>query len=118
MALIHTVKIGGVDYDIKSTHYATCASTASTAEKVAIIQNGGFTLEVGARVSIKFTYGNEVAAPTLNVNSTGAKNIMWQGATLPYSCGWKADQVVDFLYDGTHWNMVSSLADSISWNNF
>lgn len=117
MALIHTVKIGGVDYDIKSTHYATCDTAADVVEKVAAVQNGPFTLEIGTRISIKFTYALSTSSPTLNVNNTGAKTILWQGTVLT-SPGWKDGQVVDFVYDGTNWNIITSLAEAISWNNF
>ena len=78
MASINTIKLpNGTSYDVKSVHYATCPTAAATVAKVATIQNGAFTLEVGAKVSIKFTYANTATAPTLNINSTGAKPIYY-----------------------------------------
>jgi hypothetical protein len=37
MASIHSINIGGTQYDVKSTHYATCSTAASTAAKVATV---------------------------------------------------------------------------------
>jgi hypothetical protein len=82
MASIREIKIGSTNYDIKSTHYATCDTAAATAAKVATIQNGSFTLETGVKVSVKFTYANNVADATLNINSSGAKAIRYRNANL------------------------------------
>ena len=59
----------------KSTAYRGTSSTAAgTAAKEVACTN--FTLASGAYVSVRFTHGNTSAgALTLNVNSTGAKNI-------------------------------------------
>jgi hypothetical protein len=51
---------------------------------------------------------------TLNVNSTGAKNLYQYGSTLMNSgtttTGWPAGAVVPFVYDGTYWFRLY-------WNN-
>ena len=53
---------------------ATSSTAAATAAKEANCTN--FTLVSGAYVTVRFQYGNTSAgALTLNVNSTGAKNI-------------------------------------------
>lgn len=107
-------------YDIKATHYATSGTGASTQAKVATIQNGSFTLEAGCRVAVKFTYANTAAAPTLNVNSSGAKTIYCKGATITATNYWSAGQIIDFVYDGTYWHMISDIKGdaSINWNSF
>lgn len=112
MALIHTINVGGVQYDVKATHYATSGTASGTTAKVATIQNGGFTLTAGVKVSVKFTYANSAANATLNVNSTGAKNIRWRNANLPSDQYWAAGQVVDFVYDGSYWNVIGALNSS------
>ena len=113
MALIHTINVGGVQYDVKATHYATSTTASSTAAKTATIQNGSFTLAIGVRISVKFSYANTASNPTLNVNSTGAKAIRWRNSNLITTQYWSATQIVDFVYDGTYWNIVGALNSPI-----
>jgi hypothetical protein len=117
MPAIHTVKVDGVNYNVKATHYATCPTAAATTAKIATIQNGEFALETGVKVNVKFSYDNTASSPTLNVNNTGAKAIYYQGSTLLTKSGWKAGQVVDFVYDGSYWHIVG-LSDTLLWNSF
>ena len=99
--------INGVEFDGESdiSNFATCSTAASTAEKTVSIT--GFSLSAGAMVRVKFTAGNTATAPTMNVNSTGAKAIVEYGSTAAGSAAWAAGEVVDFCYDGTSWCMVS-----------
>ena len=112
MASIREINVGGTLHDVKSTHYATCGTAAATAAKVATIQNGSFTLETGVKVSVKFSYSNSAASATLNVNSTGAKAIQFAGAALASTQYWAANQVVDFVYDGTYWAISGAVKDN------
>ena len=84
--------------------YATSSTAAATAAKVATLSSGTLTLTAGATVSVKFTYGNTAASPTLNVNSTGAKAIYTQGVRYAY---WQAGVTVVFVYDGSCWRVAS-----------
>jgi chemotaxis protein histidine kinase CheA len=84
--------------------YGTSSTAASTIAKVATTSDTKFALVTGAKVSIKFTYNNTASAPTLNVDSKGAKSIKAYGTTAPTSW-WKAGDVVTFTYDGTNWIM-------------
>ena len=55
--------------------YAVCSTSGNTAVKTVSISN--FKLTTGVRVLVKFTYEHTSStAATLNVNSTGAKNIV------------------------------------------
>ena len=117
MASIREINVGGTLHDVKSTHYATCGTAAATAAKVATIQNGAFTLETGVKVSVKFTYANSAASATLNVNSTGAKTIQFAGAALASTQYWAANQVVDFVYDGTYWAISGVVKDNNTDND-
>lgn len=96
----------------------TCATAAATAAKVVVCAE--YTqLSVGSRITVKFTYANTAATATLNVNSTGAKPIVWGGSTSVAS-SWAAGETCLFAYDGTNWVLLkSSLAtwDSISGVN-
>lgn len=97
---------GGLDF-------ATCSTAAGTAAKVAACT--GFKLETGAAVLVKFANANSSASPTLNVNSTGAKNIVTYGTTAIGTYYWKAGQVVLFLYDGTSWQAVNMSTATTSY---
>ena len=37
MPTIHTINIDGVEYDVKSTHFAVCSTSAGVAAKTATI---------------------------------------------------------------------------------
>lgn len=107
--IINSLTFGSGTYVI-TLPYATCSTAAGTAAKVATITPGSnFSLETGARVSVKFDAANSVSSPTLNINQSGAKTIRFRGAALTSSLFyWAAGSVVDFVYDGTYWNMTGS----------
>lgn len=85
--------------------YATCSTAAGTKAKVGTCAN--FKLYTGATVIVKFSNANTHATPTLNVNSTGAKEIRsYSGAALAEGeYKWKAGAVLQFVYDGTYWRL-------------
>ena len=87
--------------------YGTCSTAAATTAKVATTTDTAFALATGAKVKIKFTNANTASAPTLNVDSKGAKAIKAYGTTAPTSW-WKAGDIVEFTYDGTNWIMAAS----------
>ena len=98
----------------RATHqYGTCSTAAATSAKVVTLS--GFTLFKGAKISVKFTYANESTGPTLNVNNTGAKTIYAYGSAIassgPYS--WKAGATVDFVYNGSQWEISGNSADGL-----
>ena len=74
-----TVKQDGVT-GATVNRFGTCSTAAATAAKTVSITTGTFSLEAGARVTVKFSNANTAGTPTLNVNSTGAKNIFHKGA--------------------------------------
>lgn len=82
--------------------YGTCGTAAATAAKVASVSS--FLLYSGVAVSIKMTYPNTAASPTLNINGTGAKAIYTNGVRYAY---WSAGAAVTFVYDGTNWQVCS-----------
>lgn len=99
-------------YDLNKadiSYYGTSSTAASTTAKTASVSRGTFSLVTGAKVSIKFTYTNTASAPTLNVGSSGAKNIKWinsSGTVATPIVWWKAGDIVSFIYDGTQWIMI------------
>jgi len=85
--------------------YGTSSTGASTKAKVATCTD--FTLFNGAEVFIKFTNKNSIAAPTLNVNSTGAKLIKdSSGDNLVEQFYWGDGSLVHFVYDSQYWRIL------------
>ena len=92
---------------IKAT-YGTCSTAGGTAEKAVTCSN--FALRAGAVVTVKFTYKNTSANPTLNVNSTGEKAIYLNGSAIPEAAYWGAGETMSFIYDGTNWVVTDGAA--------
>ena len=90
--------------DRLKSYYGTCETAAGTQAKV--VTCSGFKLETGAKISVKFTNAQTYnGTATLNVNSTGAKNITRVGTTTTTRYYWTAGEIVDFVYDGTNFVM-------------
>ena len=91
-----------------SIFYGTCATAAATAAKVVVCED--FTsadLVEGTVIIVKFTNAQTYnGAPTLNVNSTGAKNIKRVGTTNAARYEWLAGEVLQFVYDGSYWMLT------------
>lgn len=105
---INSLKLGNGTY-VFTTPYATCGTAAAEAAKVAATTPGSnFSLETGARITVKFTVTNTAANPTLNVNSTGAKAIYYRGSAI--SAGYLAkDRTYEFVYNGTQYELVGDI---------
>lgn len=97
----------GSNTGLFTTLYGTCNIAAETRAKT-VEDVDDFVLDPQARVTVKFTYANSAASPTLNVKGSGAKPIHWRGEALPSTQYWAAGQVIDFVYDGTYWNMIGA----------
>lgn len=90
--------------DLTRTHYGTCSTSASSATKVVACE--GFQLFVGATITVYFSNGHNYNGATyLNVNSTGAKRIMFSPDSVPGSLAglWAAGESMTFVYDGRFW---------------
>lgn len=106
--LATTRAIDGVNFDGTAaiTHFGTCSTAAGTAAKVVSLTS--FTLVTGSRITIKFTVTNTAASPTLNVNGTGAKPIVYRGSAI--AAGYlAANRVYEFVYDGTNYALVGDI---------
>ena len=100
--------IDGISFNGSSniSHFGTCSTAAATAAKV--VSCTGFTLATGARIIVKFTVTNTASSPTLNVNNTGAKAIVYRNAA--FSAGTlAANRVYEFVYDGTNYELVGDI---------
>lgn len=97
--------IDGIDFDGTSdvNHFGTCSTAAATAAKV--VDCAGYKLVSGARITVKFTVTNTAVSPSLNVNTTGAKPIKYNGGVI--NTGWlTANSTLEFVYDGTNYNFI------------
>lgn len=86
--------------------YGSSSTAAATAAKVATIAN--FKLTTGALVLIEFTATNTASNPTLNVSSTGAKAIYYNGAAVTASY-LKAQHIYMLRYNGTQYDIVGDI---------
>ena len=94
---INSLKFGENTYTF-TLPYGTCSTAAGTAAKTVDVDN--FSLETGARILVKFSVTNTASSPTLNVESTGAKAIYYNGAAI--TAGYlKANKTYEFVYNGT-----------------
>lgn len=111
--------IDGIPFDGSANinHYCQCRSSASTVAKTA--SKSGFVLTQGAEVCIKFSNTNTAVAPTLNVNSTGAKPIYYNGAELTKNNAGilKSGDIISFVYDGTNW-VIKGSSKKITYQDF
>lgn len=91
--------------------FGTCDTAAATADKVVICQD--FTendIVAGTNLFVKFDNTNTSDTVTLTINGTTTKNATNNGATTTgfhYYYAWVAGQTVQFIYDGTNWQIVA-----------
>lgn len=113
--VINSLKLGDGTY-VFTTPYATCDTVAAEAAKVATTTPGSnFSLETGARITVKFTVTNTAANPTLNVNSTGAKAIYYRGSAI--SAGYlAANRTYEFVYNGTQYDFIGDIDTDTNTN--
>lgn len=92
-----------------NTWYGTGSVAASTQAKTATVDN--FVLTKGAVVSVYSSTANSYTSAkiTLNVNSTGAKDVYYNGTVTSSTntCTWPANTVITFMYDGTGYQVIS-----------
>ena len=91
-----------------NTWYGTSSTGATTQAKTSTIDN--FVLTKGAIVVINFSTANTYTSAkiTLNINSTGAKDIYYKNAVTSSTNTllWDANTALTFIYDGTGYQFV------------
>lgn len=93
-------------------HCATCTTAASTVAKIATITNAKFYLQAYiGKVVVKFVNGNSATNPTLNVNDTGSKPIIYKGKAVPANYI-SPNTFLELQYDGTNWQVIGDLAQA------
>lgn len=87
-------------------YYGQSTTAAATAAKVASITD--FKLSSGVIVIIKFTITNTASNPTLNISSTGAKAIYYNGSAISASYI-KANHLYIMRYNGTQYEIIGDI---------
>ena len=83
--------------------YGACDTAGATAAKTVALS--GFTLKTGGVVAIRFTNTNTASNMTLNINSTGAKQVLYNRKAVPkYMI--EGGEIIFMMFDGTYWNML------------
>lgn len=104
----------------ESVFEGTCTTSGNVGAKTvtATAQNGrDFALTAGVMARVTFTHANEASSNlTLNVNSSGARQIRTNGANQAY---WADNQTILFQFDGSYWMCCSSpvWVDSVTVGN-
>lgn len=94
--------------DPQNTWYGTSTTTESTQTKVVTTTTGDFVLATGNSVRVKFTNAQTYnGGIKLNVDGTGAVNVMRVGTTETARYFFLSGEVVDFVYDGTNFIAVN-----------
>lgn len=92
---------------VNNTWYGTSSTAAGTAAKV--VTCADYQLAKGNVISVNFSTANTATAPTLNVNSTGAKAIYVNNAVTSASnmLTWDAGEQMTFIYSGSYYFLVA-----------
>ena len=107
-----TIKQDGVT-GATANRYGECTTQASVNDKYVAITDGTFSLEAGAKVTVKFRYTNTATAPRLKVGNTLAEDIYYRGVRVGSSApAGVLNGVIDFVYDGTNYNIVGTFVNT------
>lgn len=125
-SVINQIKLGDTEYAIAASAFAECATKSSTQAKVATICTGGnredtaFTLVMGVSLQVSFPNGDSSPAgtiPTLNVNDTGAKPILYRFETIGGKNLLKPYGIYTFVYNGSEWELVGEINNDADTKN-
>lgn len=105
----------------KCSAYGTCDTEAATAEKVVVIDDPNWKLQIGNMITVGFSIANTASNVTLNANNTGAYGIKTSGesaytGTSTTYCG-NANRALTYVFDGSYWQWISSGAYPSSATN-
>ena len=96
--------------------YGTCTTAAATSAKVVTLSGvTNWSLKVGAVICVKSSYTNTAQNPTLNVNGSGAKPIVYGSAnitTSSLSMATESTRQTMYFYNGTAWVWISHNVDN------
>ena len=90
---------------MRGNGFTTCSTAAATSAKTAALTD--YELVTGGIVAVRFTNA-VLGAPTLNINSKGAKAIYYAGSAL-LSGMINAGDIAVMIYDGTYYQVCAIL---------
>lgn len=94
--------------------YGTCDTAAGTGIKAVTLADSNFTVSTGSIVAVKFTYTNTVASTSLKLSVAGVTaQIKYLNTTFPSSQHWLAGSTVEFVYDGSAWQVFGTIKDNV-----
>lgn len=95
--------------------YYECDTAGDTAAKA--VTAAGYVLPAtGGSVKIKMANRNTVANATLNINSTGAKPLYYNGQRAGVGNTWNTNEIIEVFYDGANYqayNVAGSNGDGV-----
>lgn len=105
--IIHSITdLSGNTHPLMGVLYGQSETAAATQAKVVSIP-GVTSLYEGLSIRVRFVYAQTYnGAPTLNVNSLGAKTIRRSSASNATRYEWVANEILDLVYDGTYWVII------------
>lgn len=95
--------------------YYECDTAGGTAAKT-VAATGYVLPTTGGSVKIKMANRNTVANATLNINSTCAKPLFYNGVRAGVGNTWDTNEIVEVFYDGTNYqayNVAGSNGDGV-----
>lgn len=88
--------------------YGSCTTIMNEAAKVVNLVNAnGFSLTNGTIIAVKFTHTNWETPATLNVNNTGAKEVV-------INHRWDKDSTILFVYENNKWVQISAQYNNLT----
>ena len=88
----------------------TVSTAATTATKVGTTADGNYIPEAGDMLNVTFSSGCNVNTPTLNIDGSGAKNIILGNANVSTTfVSTTSALTLPMWYDGTYYNIYGSL---------
>ena len=95
--------------------YYECDTAGNTAAKT--VTAAGYVLPAtGGSMKIKMANRNTAANATLNINSTGAKPLYYNGQRAGVGNTWDTNEIIEVFYDGTNYqahNVAGSNGDGV-----
>lgn len=117
MNSIDLSEIGGSSEGGSSMYaYGTCSNAAGTGTKTVTLSDSysNFTVSTGSIVAVKFTYANSVATTSLKLSVAGVTaQIKYLNTTFPSVQHWLAGSIVEFVYDGSAWQVLGTIKDNV-----
>ena len=93
---------------VKNIWYGTCSTSASTGQKDVTTDTADFALAEGNMVRVRFANANSVSGTTyLSVDNLTNVEVRGRTGASGAQYYWNQGEVVDFVYDGTYFLIVS-----------